>query len=460
MDNDRVNKNTEDVERLAQWVLSFLKNTFGIAYQSIKQFRIGIKYKTIPWQLCLGFNIVTSLCFVLRWDYALWNFFHIAIIYPTNRIILAIYCFPFLTSGFWIWSIYHLFLRRIRSNKIEPKLAEAGLKSVQGRVPKVLFDSEIGENAHLMRVTIGGQSLDKFKRAKDTIQSNLKIFIDDIRENRTEGTVDIIYSKQPMPELVELKDIKNLPACKFLIGETRASIVKADIRKVPHLLVAGQTNSGKSTFLRQFILTHYLNCPNSTFYMIDLKEGLESNLFSNLPRISTFDSISSVSESIDLFQTLVETRLTQIKNANCLDYDQLLVKNSTLGKEIGRQFILVDEAAELFLVTDRSPGGSVQLIRQALSDIARRGRAAGVHLILATQRPDRRSLDPQIKANLMGIVCFQMANDASSMTVLGNGKATELPAIPGRAIWKCGSLEMEVQTPFLSHNRLTELLKI
>jgi hypothetical protein len=52
-----------------------------------------------------------------------------------------------------------------------------------------------------------------------------------------------------------------------------------------------------------------------------------------------------------------------------------------------------------------------------------------------------------------------MANDASSITVLGNGRATELPAIPGRGIWKVGAQMVEVQTPFLSHDAAIELLK-
>ena len=93
--------------------------------------------------------------------------------------------------------------------------------------------------------------------------------------------------------------------------------------------------------------------------------------------------------------------------------------------------------------------GDIQIARRVLSQIARQGRSVGVHLVIATQRPDAKSLDPQVKANLTGVVCFQMLNDASSITVLGVGRATELPAIPGRAIWKCGAEMVEVQTPYL-----------
>ena len=113
----------------------------------------------------------------------------------------------------------------------------------------------------------------------------------------------------------------------------------------------------------------------------------------------------------------------------------------------------------MFLAGGHAASGDIQTARRVLSQIARQGRSVGVHLIVATQRPDAKSLDPQVKANLTGVLCFQMLNDASSITVLGVGRATELPAIPGRAIWKCGAEMVEVQTPFLGTDEVDQLLE-
>ena len=120
-----------------------------------------------------------------------------------------------------------------------------------------------------------------------------------------------------------------------------------------------------------------------------------------------------------------------------------------MSKNLGRKLVVIDEAAEIFLGGHHATSGELNLARKAVSQIARQGRAVGVHLVVATQRPDAKAIDPQVKTNLTGIVCFQMPNNISSMTVIDSGRATHLPSVPGRAIWKYGGKVVELQTPRL-----------
>ena len=103
-------------------------------------------------------------------------------------------------------------------------------------------------------------------------------------------------------------------------------------------------------------------------------------------------------------------------------------------------------------------GNDVQKTRAILSQVTRQGRALGVHAILATQRPDARALDTQVKANLSGIICYQLPNDASSIIVLGNGRATDITNNRGRAILKRGPDLIEMQTPILNKDEINTLL--
>jgi S-DNA-T family DNA segregation ATPase FtsK/SpoIIIE len=152
-----------------------------------------------------------------------------------------------------------------------------------------------------------------------------------------------------------------------------------------------------------------------------------------------------------------------LKNSKCKDrvayMEKCRAQEVEPDRDIASRFVIViDEAAEMFLAGTHASASEIQKARVIVSQIARQGRAVGVHLIVATQRPDTKALDPQVKANLTGVLCFQMANDASSVVVLGCGRATDLPAVPGRAIWKTGSGLTEVQVPHMSAKEADDLL--
>lgn len=121
--------------------------------------------------------------------------------------------------------------------------------------------------------------------------------------------------------------------------------------------------------------------------------------------------------------------------------------------------VVIDEAAELFMAGDKAGANNAQRAKRITVKLAAQGRAVGIHLIIATQRPDVKAVDGQIKANLSGIIAFQMPNNHSSLTILDTVRAAHLPKVPGRCVWKT-SLELtEVQTPYLSVEETNKLLK-
>ncbi|TMC07685.1 MAG: hypothetical protein E6J41_15750 [Chloroflexi bacterium] len=91
--------------------------------------------------------------------------------------------------------------------------------------------------------------------------------------------------------------------------------------------------------------------------------------------------------------------------------------------------------------------------------LCRLGRAAGIHVIGATQRPDADAVPGQLKANLPATMAFRVRDPVNSRVLLGDGnpQAASLPVIPGRGIWQA-DVQVEVQTPWLDRSEAAALL--
>jgi FtsK/SpoIIIE family len=428
----------------------------------------GIKTRTIPWESCTGVFVAVSLLLIFRGDVWLFRKAHLTMLYPRHPYLYWPYFGLLAFSGFLFWAGTQTMKRRKLLKGLTDAFICAGLKNRMGKLPAFIYEKPLDPFTRKLKVTNAKLPLSEFKKAKDAIESGLDAYVDEIKEERGEGTIEIVYSHYKMDDVYPLEMPDKIGPMRFIIGHTRARRITSDYEKNPHLLVAGQTNSGKSTILRQLITTAYLNNDSFSFTLIDLKEGLEFQLFENLPRVNVVSNLSAAVAKLRKFETLLEKRLKLLKVNKCKDLSAYLKfpaeKRKTVFENgqtipLNRHLIVIDEAADLFLAGGGAASGDIQKARRVLIEIARKGRAAGFHLIFATQRPDAKSIDSQIKANLPGIICFQMPNDASSIIVLGNGRATDLPPVPGRAIWKTGSDMVEVQTPYLSPEEAEGLLK-
>lgn len=351
---------------------------------------------------------------------------------------------------------------------LERAFKVAGLINNLQKMPSLLSDIPIDAATKKLKITSAYMPLKKFEEAKPTLESSLHVYIEKIKASIDRGTVEIIYSPYPMPEMISYELDESTSPSRFWIGNTRAGKKMGDFKDTPHLLIAGQTGGGKSTFVRQLLLRLFLKDKYAEFILIDLKGGLEASLFEELPRIKIAHELPPSVLELAALEKIIKHRMAHYKSEQCKDLDEFRtkyrnkeLKNPSFEKKqiLSRYYIVIDEAAEMFLVGQGRDSESVEVARKVVSLIARQGRSVGVHLVIATQRPDSKALDPQVKANLTGVLCFPIANDASSITVLGNGRATDLPDIKGRAIWKNGMELVEVQTPYLSPEEFKRLVK-
>ncbi len=225
---------------------------------------------------------------------------------------------------------------------------------------------------------------------------------------------------------------------KDIVGEP----VVAELDKMPHLLIAGATGSGKSVALNAMICSLlYKSTPSEVrLIMVDPKR-IELSSYDGIPHLIT-PVVTDVKKATNaLFWAVREMEkryelLSQLNARNIHQYNQKiekLGKQENLPEKLPYIVIVIDELADLMMVASRD-------VEVALTRLAQMARAAGIHLILATQRPSVDVLTGIIKANFPTRLTFQVSSKTDSRTIidtngaetlLGNGDMLFMP--PGTA---------------------------
>jgi S-DNA-T family DNA segregation ATPase FtsK/SpoIIIE len=215
--------------------------------------------------------------------------------------------------------------------------------------------------------------------------------------------------------------------------------VLGDLRKMPHLLVAGATNSGKSVCINAILLSLlYQNSPDDLkLIMVDPKR-VELSLYNKIPHLLT-DVIVENKKVVNVLRWAVsemERRykmLQEVGSRDLASYRQKRVAGETrkvfdektnASREEKLQplpyiVIVIDEMADLMM-------GHGKDVESLIVRLAQMSRAVGIHLILATQRPSVEVLTGLIKANITTRIAFQVATQIDSRTILDQGGAEKL----------------------------------
>lgn len=439
-----------------------------IAQDFLEELYRGAKSNTIPWHICAAVGLVATFTLVYRVDAFIWRYFGLSSFYPFHPLVYWPYFSLWVGSGFWGWGVMRVIARHRLISILTSTFRNDGLQTKTGRLPSFIADHKM--DMHLRKLVVSSVGLPKqeFEKAKQYLSSELQVHIDEIKAYVERGTVEILYAYNPLIEKIDF-DIEEIKKpLLFKVGQTRSGPLYVSLKDVPHILVGGYTNSGKSTFLRQALLSLVATSPDTEFSLIDLKRGLEFQTFEALSKVRVYIDAKGAIEALKYVEGQLEKRMELLKanKANDLDaYERVPkekrqhTKDWPKSKKLNRHIVVIDEAAELFLASSHLAAKDAQVARRMASQIAALGRAVGIHLIVATQRPDRNAVDPLIKTNLQGRLCFQMADNASSMTILDSVRAADLPPIRGRAIWRSGFDLTEVQVPFIEREKAQEIIE-
>jgi DNA segregation ATPase FtsK/SpoIIIE-like protein len=195
-----------------------------------------------------------------------------------------------------------------------------------------------------------------------------------------------------------------------------------DLNKMPHLLIAGTTGSGKSVFLSSLILSMvYLYSPSHTRLALIDPKVVELSVFEDLPHL-IHPVITEVNEAGDLLSWLVqemENRYQRLAKAGTRDIKAYQGKKETEKGSMPFIVVIIDEFADLFMA------GKGEL-EEVVIRLAQKSRAVGIHLILATQRPSVKIVTGLIKANFPSRIAFNVVSATDSRIILDEGGAESL----------------------------------
>ena len=233
-------------------------------------------------------------------------------------------------------------------------------------------------------------------------------------------------------DLFETKEFKEFPSnIAFAVGKDIAGqVVVADIAKMPHMLIAGATGSGKSVCINTLIMSIlYKAHPDDVkLIMVDPKV-VELSVYNGIPHllipVVTDPKKASaalhwaVSEMKDRYEKFADFNVRDLKG-----YNKKLETMRENGEEdvpakMPQIVIIVDELADLMMV---APGE----VEEAICRLAQLARACGIHLIIATQRPSVDVITGLIKANMPSRVAFSVSSGVDSRTILDMNGAEKL----------------------------------
>lgn len=238
------------------------------------------------------------------------------------------------------------------------------------------------------------------------------------KNNSAVGLLNIIISDkfQEFIKNFRIKDFTNgLPIALGL--DINGEPLFINLVQAPHLLIAGSTNSGKTSCIHAIInsLVFYHHPKTLKLFLVDGKTN-ELNFYTQLPHlgkpiITTFDDTNVM---LDEVFTEVERRNEILKNSqkrNIISY------NETAKNPLPFIVIIIDEYAEITMQTKKS-SEMFENFQNKIVRIGQLARSAGVHLILSTQRPDKNIVTPLLKANIPTRISFQVTDKTNSMVVL------------------------------------------
>lgn len=335
-----------------------------------------------------------------------------------------------------------LILTPIGKRGVQDQLRSIGLINHTDAVPELKRKTKDKQNPRISVWEFSSQGipLKVWLDKQAAIETVLDVTIVNIKYGSGKSRV-LLYTvpaRTDLPEMIEWSD-KYLSRQSFVLtlGEGFTGPVTVDLAKIPHILLGGATGSGKSVLLK--LLLMQAKKKGAEVCIADFKGGVDFPTVWHQKCRMCFEEQSTLELLTELTEELERRKqlLTATGQPNIDRY------NNVTGENLKRYIFACDEIAEMLDKTGltKEQKETVGKIESKLSMIARQGRAFGIHLILATQRPDANILSGQIKNNLNIRICGRADHVLSQIILDSTEAADQIPDYAqGRFITQDGTV--------------------
>lgn len=280
--------------------------------------------------------------------------------------------------------------------------------------------------------------------------------------------IEVPNSEVAMVSLREVLEAKQYekPESKLLIGLGRditGEAVLAELNKMPHLLVAGATGSGKSVCINGIITSILMRAkPHEVKLMMIDPKMVELNVYNGIPHLlaPVVTDAKKASQALKKVVNEMERRYELFSHTGTRNIEGYNDYVQRINLEEGEKqpllpyiVVIVDELADLMMVASSD-------VEDSITRLAQMARAAGIHLIIATQRPSVDVITGVIKANIPSRIAFAVSSQTDSRTILDMGGAEKLLGRGDMLFLPVGaSKPIRVQGAFLSDNEVEDAVE-
>lgn len=270
--------------------------------------------------------------------------------------------------------------------------------------------------------------------------------------------ISLVTLKEVLDEKFPAKNKLEVALGRDISGEP----ITAELDKMPHLLVAGSTGSGKSVCINGMITSILLNAkPHEVKLMMIDPKMVELNVYNGIPHLLTpvVTNPHKAAQALEKVVGEMERRYDLFQHSgtrNIKGYNAYIERQN---KELGEKHpllpyivVIVDELADLMMVAGKD-------VETAITRITQMARAAGIHLIIATQRPSVDVITGLIKNNIPSRIAFAVSSQTDSRTIIDSGGAEKLLGKGDMLFIKNGgSTRTRVQGAFLSDGEVQKVV--